>query len=152
MARIDLYPSVSTLQGGTLFLAYDASNSDTRKTSLTSLQAYMQANLDFTSGALTPQYSAPAATGFSVQVTDSSANTWLVLTPLAGYAAGTLVLPAVTNAVIGQEILVNCTQAVTTLTIDGNGATVVGAPTTLAANDYFRLKYESVLKTWYRVG
>lgn len=152
MASITNYPSASALQGGTLFLVWDTSNSDTRKTSLTKLQAYMQSNLDFTSGALTAQYSAPAATGFSVQVTDSSANTWLILTPLAGYAAGTIVLPTSTNAVIGQEILVNCTQAVTTLTIDGNGATVVGAPTTLAANDYFRLKYESVLNTWYRVG
>jgi len=49
-------------------------------------------------------------------------------------------------------VLVNCTQAVTTLTINGNGATVTGAPTTLAANAFFRLRFEAVAGVWYRVG
>jgi hypothetical protein len=77
---------------------------------------------------------------------------WLILTPVAGYAAGTITLPLSTNVVNKQEILVNCTQAVTTLTINGNGATVTGAPTTLAANAFFRLRYDGVTGTWYRVG
>jgi hypothetical protein len=41
---------------------------------------------------------------------------------------------------------------VTTLTINGNGKTVVGGPATLAANAFFRLKYDGVLSTWFRVG
>ncbi|MNR16702.1 hypothetical protein D3C85_1333210 [compost metagenome] len=61
-------------------------------------------------------------------------------------------LPAVANIIDKQEVLVNCTQAVTTLTINGNGATVTGAPTTLAANAFFRLKYDQPSTVWYRVG
>jgi hypothetical protein len=51
-----------------------------------------------------------------------------------------------------QEILVNTTQAITALTINANGATIVGAPTTLAAGGFFRLRFDGVLDTWYRVG
>lgn len=112
---------------------------------------YIQSNLTFPSD-FTPQYSAPTATGFSVQVTDGSDNIHLILTPAAGYAAGTIVLPALANCVDGQEVLVNCTQAVTTLTLNGNGATVVGGPTTLAANAFFRIRFDDVLNRWYRVG
>jgi hypothetical protein len=32
------------------------------------------------------------------------------------------------------------------------GATVVGAPTSLAANDFFLLRFDAVTGTWYRVG
>jgi hypothetical protein len=115
------------------------------------LNTYL-ATLSSTSSGLVIQYSAPSATGFSVQVNDASSDVWLVLTPLAGYATGTLVLPAVAHCTSGQRIIVNTTQAVTTLTITGNGSSVTGAPTTLAANAFFELKWEPVLKTWYRVG
>lgn len=98
------------------------------------------------------QYSAPSATGFSVQINDDDLDVWLVLTPIAGYAAGTLILPTAANATSGQEITVNTTQSVTTLTITGNGASVIGAPTTLAANAFFTLRFEPVLQTWYRVS
>lgn len=112
---------------------------------------YIQANLSFPAS-FTQQYSAPSATGFSVQVTDGSDNIHLILTPGAGYAAGTIVMPLLANCVDGQEVLINCTQAVTTLTITGNGSTVTGAPTTLAANAFFRLRFDDVTNTWYRVG
>ena len=98
------------------------------------------------------QYAAPVATGFTVAITDSSASVWLVLTPAAGYAAGTITMPAVANCVENQEVLVNCTQSVATLTVAGNGGTVIGAPASLSANGFFRLRFEPVLKIWYRVG
>jgi len=119
------------------------------------LLAYMQDNLTVTTDNMVTQYAAPSATGFSVTIgtgIDAGLSVWLVLTPVAGYAAGTLVLPASGDVVDKQEILVNCTQSVTTLTITGNGSTVTGAPTTLAANGFFRLRYDAVLTTWYRVG
>lgn len=99
------------------------------------------------------QYAAPAATGFSVTITVGNKDVHLILTPVAGYAAGALVLPAIANLRDKQEITVNCTQAVTTLTINGNGAaSVVGAPTTLTANAFFKLCYDLATTNWYRIG
>lgn len=153
MATINQLTALNTLSAGDLLAVYSSSNGDARKASLTTLLTFLNANLANASTAFTTQYSAPSATGFSVSITDVSANIHLILTPAAGYAAGTIVLPAVSNAIDKQEVLVNCTQAVTTLTINGNGATAVtGAPTTLAANDFFRLKYDLTTSSWYRVG
>ena len=98
------------------------------------------------------QYAGPTATAFTVPITDSSSSVWLVLTPSGTLATGTITLPAVGNCVESQEILVSSSQTVTTLTINANGGTVVGAPTTLTATVPFRLRFEPVLKTWYRVG
>lgn len=114
--------------------------------SLVMLAEYIQGRISTAS--LTTQYEAPTATGFTARIND--ANTWLVLTPNAAYATGTIALPAATQ---GQEVSVNCTQAVTTLLISTTGDdTVVGAPTTLAANDFFTLRYDDTLDRWYRVG
>lgn len=133
-----------------VYLAGNLQDQDYR-VSMTDLMAYIQANISAGDNKVT-QYAAPSASGFSVSITDGGDSIWLVLTPVAGYAAGTIVLPAVANCVDKQEILVNCTQSVTTLTITGNGSTVTGAPTTLAANAFFTLRFEDVTNTWYRVG
>lgn len=138
--------SINSLALGDLLPIGDVSNYDPRKATLSQLVDFLQSNLDFTVQQLTRQSAAPSATGFSVIITEG--NTWLILTPVAGYAAGTIVLPTG----IDQEVVtVNCTQAVTTLTIT-SGSTVTGAPTTLAANDFFTLKYDQINDTWYRVG
>ena len=106
-------------------------------------------------GALMTQYAAPNAAGFSVQVLAAGdglgQSVWLLLTPLAGYAAGTIVLPAVALCQDQQELQVSTTQTVTALTVSGNGATVNGAPTTLTANSAFRIRFDAVLQSWYRI-
>lgn len=151
MTTINKLSAVDALAAGDLVPVYDSSNGDARKASMSVLAAYVQTLLTAVDSFLT-QYAAPSATGFSVQITDGDENVWLVLTPVAGYATGTIVLPLSTNAVDRQEILINCTQVVTTLTVDGNGATVTGEPSGLAANDFFRLRFDGVTSTWYRVG
>jgi hypothetical protein len=103
-------------------------------------------------GGKTLQYFAPSATGWSVAVAAESASAWLIITPTAGFANGSITMPAVINAQEGQEVLVNCTQSVGSLTVLGNGANVIGAPTSLAANDFFLMKFEPILSNWYRVG
>ena len=138
--------SIDALAAGDLFPIGDISNSDTRKAALSVLTEYLQANLDFSGQSLTRQSAAPSATGFSVTI--DIGNTWLILTPVAGYAAGTIVLP---TGVDGEEVLVNCTQVVTTLTITST-STVTGAPTALVANDFFKLKFDEINDTWYRIG
>jgi hypothetical protein len=160
MTTINQLTAVDALQAGDAIPIFDTSNGDARKAAISVLLAYMQANLTFSTftgqGAYTTQYAAPSATGFSVTITDGAddnTNVHLILTPTAGYATGTIVLPAVASCVDKQEVLVNCTQQVTTLTVDGNGATAVtGEPTSLAADDFFRLKYDLPTQTWYRVG
>lgn len=154
-ATINQLSAASSVSAGDLMAVWSTSNGDTRKISFTTLLAFVQANLvaTATDNKIT-QYAAPSATGFTVAISSTDGtSTWLILTPVAGYAAGTITLPAVATCVDRQEILVNCTQSVTTLTISGNGATAVtGAPTTLAANGFFRLRFDLLTKTWYRVG
>lgn len=139
--------SATALSSSDQFPIASGSDRDTRKASLDLLRSWLDANLTFPAQ-LTHQYAAPSATAFSVSV--AAADTWLILTPVAGYADGTIVLPATRSN--GQRVQVNSTQAVTALVVSGNGTTVTGAPTTLAANAFFTLMYDATLNAWYRVG
>ena len=151
MSTISQLTAVTSVVASDLVPLYSSANGDARKASMTVLAAFIQSLITAVNDKIV-QYAAPSASGFNVQINDDSLGVWLVLTPVAGYAAGTLKLPTVGKCILHQEILVNCTQAITTLTLDGNGATVTGGPTTLAANAFFRLRFDSVTKTWYRVG
>lgn len=151
MTTINQLSAADSLSNSDQVPIYSNINGDARKASMSLLKSFVLSDATVADDKVT-QYAAPAATGFTVTVNNSSSSVWLILTPLAGYAAGTITLPAVANCVDRQELLVNSTQAVTTLTIGANGATVIGAPTTLAANAFFRLRFDAVLKVWYRVG
>lgn len=160
MPTINQLTRATALSAGDLLPVFATTDGDARAAAVSLLQDYLQDNLDFSAnGDYVSQYAAPSATGFNVAITDGSSdgvtqdNVHLILTPLAGYAAGTITLPAKANLVDKQEVLVNCTQSVTTLTVALNGAAAaIGAPTTLAANAFFRLKYDAVTTNWYRVG
>lgn len=153
MSQINQLSAVSACSAGQQFPIYDPTQGDTRKASLSTLLAWLQGVLTLGRPEPTSQYAAPSATGFTVAITDSNVDIHLMLTPLAGYAGGTITLPKNTNCRDKQEVTVTTTQAVTTLTIGSNGATsVIGAPTTLSAGSFFKLKYDSTVNTWYRVG
>ena len=139
--------SAGGLSAGDLLAVWSQANGDTRKVSFTLIGTLLNAGTQIP----TKQYANPAASGFTVTLMDNGDNKWLILAPAAGYAAGTIVLPALVNSVEGQELLVNCSQAITTLTINGNGSTVVGAPTTLTANSCFRLRYDADAHVWYNI-
>jgi len=153
MTRIYQLPRADSVNGGDLVVIYSTNNADARAMPMSVLLNYLQSQLTSTGGFET-KYSSPNATGFSVTVAPASngGNVFLLLTPLTGYAAGTIVLPALANCVDGQEVLVSCTQAVTALTVDGNGATVNGAPAELTENAFFRLRFDGINKSWYRIG
>lgn len=151
MATINQLSAADALALTDLIAVYSSSNGDARKASLSLLVTLLLASIDV-EPQKTTQYSAPTATGFTAQVQDADDSIWFVISPAGNYAAGTVKLPAVANCTDKQEVLVNCSRAVTVLTVDGNGATVVGAPTALVANDYFRLRFDAVTDTWYRVG
>jgi hypothetical protein len=149
MTDINQLSSSDTLTAGDLLPIWRTNNSDTRKTSLTTLQAFMQANLTFTAGEFVVQYAAPAATGFTVALLANTNNQWLILTPLGAYAAGTITFPLSSGVADNQEILIISTQAVTTLTLSGNGASIVGAPAGISQNGAIRFKYNTLASTWY---
>lgn len=148
MSAINQLNQVATLSSGDTIPIYSSNNGDTQKVSLTQLVAYILAQLGSVTGLVT-QYFSPNATGFTATVSNQTANTWLLLTPAAGYAAGTVVLPLKSTSVDQQQVTVSTTQAVTTLTINGNGASVYGAPTTLTAGQSFTLKFDGVNGNWY---
>ena len=148
-----------SLTSGDLFVIWKTSEGDFRVLPVADALAYFQANLTFPSftgqAAFVSQYAAPSSSGFSVSIddgADNDSNVHLILTPTAGFAAGTIVLPPLASCVDKQEILINCTQLITTLTINGNGATVTGEPASMGADDFFRLKFDDLTNTWYRVG
>lgn len=155
MTQINKLTRIDSVNAGDVLPVYAQNQGDARGAAVSVLQEYMQNNLTFDVGIqqYTTQYAVPSATGFSVAITNSPDNVHLILTPTAGFAAGTIVLPAAANASDKQQVLVNSTQAVTALTISGNGAvSVTGAPTTLAANAFFTLKYDLPTSTWYRIN
>ena len=141
-------PQVTTLVAADQILLQGSANGLYETVSASALLSYIQANLTATS--VTVQYSAPSATGFSVTIALATSSTWLLLTPTGTLAAGTIVLPASPADKVSVEV--TTTQAITALTVSGNGATVTGAPTTLAANGFFKMRYNAVNSSWYRYG
>jgi hypothetical protein len=140
---------LDTITASTYF-AVNVNNQDYR-TAADTVAQYVQSQGASGDGKII-QYAGPTSTGFSVTINNSSASVWLVLTPNATMAAGTIVLPDVANCVESQEIIVSSSQTVTALTINLNGALGVGTPTTISSGGFFTLRFEPILKTWYRVG
>lgn len=151
MPTINELNAATQISGSDLLPIFSQSNGDARKISITTLLQYIARS--FASPEFQQQWATPGASGFAIQVNDSANNTWLIINPAGGYAAGSIVLPSVSNCVDGQEILVNCSQQVNSFSVDGNGAIAVqGAPTALGADDFFRLRFQYQTKIWYRVG
>lgn len=136
-----------TISGASSIPFYDPANGGDRRASVEDLAEVVR-DLNGATDGLQTQYAAPNATGFSVTVapTTAGASVWLLLTPVAGYAAGTIVLPSAPEN--GQEVHVSTTQAVTALTV--SGGTVNNAPTTLAAGGFFGLRFDGVFGAWFR--
>lgn len=148
---IERLTAVSELTTSDKVALYSASLGSDAAATLTTLLSWLQEQLTADSGLMT-QYSSPSATGFSVTVAPETTggSVFLLISPGGAYAAGTIVLPDGTD---GQEVLVHCRQAVTTLTITPDSSdSTSGAPSTLAANSYFRLRFDGVNSLWCRVG
>jgi hypothetical protein len=152
--QINQLTSLDSLSGGDQVVVFSTANGDTRKISAAALRSFI-ADGYVDSLRESAQYLAPNTTGFTVtiQPVTGGNDKWLKMMPSATLAAGTITLPDVTTADDGQELLVTSTQAITALTVAANGATsVYGAPTTLAANGFFKLRYDLVSKSWFRIG
>jgi hypothetical protein len=148
MSNIGSLSAASAVSPGDSFAIWSGDNQDTRRVPESVMREFIASAGVDVQAPLVAQYAAPSATAFGVTV--NAGNAWLILTPTAGFAAGTITLPASRTA--GQRVQVNCTQAVTALTVDGAGTTVTGAPTTLAANAFFTMTYDAVLNAWFRTA
>ena len=89
---------------------------------------------------------------FTLNIENHEVGTYLILNPSVSMATGSIKLPERYDVTDGQVVLVACSQQVTNFSVDGNNALVIGAPNTLAANGFFKLKYDKLSNTWYRVG
>jgi len=144
---------ISTIDAGDWIVLWKTGQGEFMGMSFTDFVAALAASAVAGRPEALTQYAAPSATAFSVQINDADDDVHLILTPTAGFADGEIVLPAPAHCRDKQEIVVNCTQAVAALVVDGNGAlAVTGAPTALAANEFFRLAYDLATQSWYRIG
>jgi hypothetical protein len=143
-------PVITTITSSDKVSIFSAASGYWAKASLSTLLTWLRAN--FTSPTFDTTVNVPV-TGFNYTTTDDSTNQWHILRPAGTLSTGTVVLPAVANCADGQEIIITTTQIVTTFTVNANGATAAnGAPTTLAAGGYFKLRYNLLTTSWYRVA
>lgn len=149
MTTINNLSTIDSVSSGDQVPVYDESAGTARKMSVSQLMAFFSAN--FASPEFEVTISSPIA-GFNQVLAASSKSVWLLLTPAGTLATGTVTLPPVADCFDGQEVLVTSTEAITTLIVAGNGATVSGAPAALAADGFFKLRYNLLLTTWYCVA
>jgi hypothetical protein len=153
MPTIDELFQAGSIRGADELAVFSKANGATRKATVAQLTDAMLVAIEGT----------PDETIYSL-TTDGSSFTVAVLPETPGGSAwaqislsipapaGTIILPGEDDRAHGQEVLVTCTQAVAALTVNGSGATVAGAPASLAANGFFRLRFDSISTTWYRIG
>jgi hypothetical protein len=147
MTTINRLSSVDALQPGDLIPVWDTSNGDPRKASLGTLLGFIEANF------ADPEYStrivAPNVDGFNVDIGNTGDSFWLIVNPVLNYTTGSITLPSTAYAVNGQEITVVFTAQISSFSITGTGATVLGAPTQIGTYDSFRVRYNAAQQTWY---
>jgi hypothetical protein len=151
MANINQLSGLSQLSGGDLIPVYVPNNGDARKVSVTQLLQYFQQT--FASPTLATSLFTPG-TGFNVAVpTPVAQQQWMLIQPAGTLAAGTVTLPMNTQTPDGTEVLVTTTQQITSFTLAPNGATqLYGVPTTLAAQDNFRVRFVQATNSWYKIA
>lgn len=151
MPTINQLSGLSQVSGGDLLPVYVQNNGDARKVSINQLLQYFQTT--FAAPTVSTNLYTPG-TGFNVTVpTPVSEQQWMILQPAGTLATGTITLPLNTTSPDGTEVLITTTQIITTFTLALNGASAAfGAPTTLAANAFFRVRFYQATNSWYRIS
>jgi hypothetical protein len=147
--NIDDLSQAKTLTDQHEIVVFDQANRATRKATVEQLafavRQVIEGEPDDTAYALNASTvtALPAAPG---------ADIWAQITLPATAPTLTVILPGIDDRAHGQEVLVTVTQTVTALTINANGAALSGAPTTASPTAPFRLKYDLISNTWYRIS
>lgn len=151
MAQINQLSQLSQASSGDQIAVYSPQNGDARRMSLGALLEYFQKT--FASPTLATHIATPG-TGFNLAVpTPVNEQQWMLIQPAGSLAAGTVTLPLNTQTPDGTEVLVTTTQLITAFTLGLNGASAaIGAPSTLLAQAYFRMRFVVATNTWYRIA
>jgi hypothetical protein len=151
MPTINQLSGISQVSGGDLLPVYVSNNGDARKVSINQLLQYFQQT--FAAPTVATNLYTPG-TGFNITVpTPTNEQQWMVIQPAGTLAAGTVTLPLNTGVPDGTQVLVTTTQIITSFTLALNGAAAAfGAPTTLAANAFFTMRFYQATNSWYRVA
>ena len=151
MPTINQLAGLSQVSGGDQLPIYVPNNGDARKVSVNQLLQYFQQT--FAAPTVATNLYTPG-TGFNITVpTPTSEQQWMVIQPAGTLAAGTITLPLNTGTPDGTQVLVTTTQIITSFTLALNGASnAFGAPTTLAANAFFTMRFYQATNSWYRVA
>ncbi len=151
MPQIYPLPLLAQVSPGDQVPIYSPNNGDARRLPISALLAYFQQT--FASPTLATNVYTPG-TGFNLAVpTPVAQQQWMLIQPAGTLATGTVTLPLNTQTPDGTEVLVTTTQQITAFTLAGNGASAVyGDPTTLAAEDFFRMRFVQATNSWYRIA
>lgn len=150
MPYINQLPALDQLSGGDQLPVYSPVNGDARRVSITALLDFFRGNF------ADPDYltiiNAPTNSGFNLQLGAQTQSLFLILNPSGAFAAGTITLPPVASCFDGQEILVASSQSIAALTVNGNGATLVGTPGALGSGGFFTIRFNRLQSTWYTLS
>jgi hypothetical protein len=151
MPTINQLSPLTQVSGGDQLPIYVPNNGDARRVSISQLLQYFQQT--FAAPTLATSIFTPG-TGFNVAVpTPVAQQQWMLIQPAGTLASGTVTLPLNTQTPDGTEVLVTTTQQITGFTLAANGAAqLYGVPTTLAAQDNFRVRFVQATNSWYRIA
>lgn len=130
---------------------WSANNQDYRGAPVDLLVEKVKEGIQVNQSPLLVQHFNPNA-DFTLNIENHEVGTYLILNPSVSITTGSIKLPERYGVTDGQVVLVTCSQQVDNFSVDGNNALVIGAPNALAANGFFKLKYDKLSNTWYRVG
>lgn len=151
MPTINQLPLQSNVSVGDNLAVFSNQNGDTRRLPISALLTFFQEQ--FASPTLATNVYTPG-TGFNIAApTPVAAQQWILISPAGTLATGTVTLPLNTSTPDGTEVLITTTQQITSFTLALNGAAAAfGDPSTLAAEDYFRMRFVTSQNSWFRIG
>lgn len=151
MPQINQLPLLAQVSPGDQVPVYSPNNGDARRLPISQLLAYFQQT--FASPTLATNVYTPG-TGFNIAVpTPVAQQQWMLIQPAGTLALGTITLPLNTQTPDGTEVLITTTQQITGFTLAPNGAAqLYGAPATLGAEDFFRMRFVQATNSWYRIA
>jgi hypothetical protein len=151
MALIYQLPLLSQVSAGDQLAVYAPNTGDARRLPISQLLQYFQQV--FAAPSMATNLYTPG-TGFSISLpTPVAQQQWVLIQPAGTLASGTVTLPVSTATPDGTEVLITTTQQITGFTLAPNGAAALyGDPTTLAAEDFFRMRFYQATNSWYRIA